>query len=142
MKSLFDVLNYLYKDYLYWMLGYDDAPAFSKGGSKTYGTATMGMVDSGTSCLVMPYADMQQFAQLFEDPQNPCGDVSSAPTIQLSINGYVYEFDANDYCLAGGQLCVDGQQGMEFWILGDVFLGAYYTKFDFGNKRLGFATAK
>ena len=45
----------------------------------------------------------------------------------------------------GAELCLSGIQGLDFeggWILGDVFIGKFYTEFDLGNKRVGFAIAK
>ncbi len=43
----------------------------------------------------------------------------------------------------GKDVCTLGLTGLDvddnpMWILGDVFLGKFYTIFDLGNKRLGF----
>ena len=49
----------------------------------------------------------------------------------------------------GETICVSGFFALEFvpwmkhlWVIGVVFLGRYYTEFDMGQDRVGFATAK
>jgi len=81
-----------------------------------------------------------------------CSNISSMPNFKIQISGKTFVLSPKDYILSittGGQsVCVSGFIGMDIpapygplWIMGDMFMGRYYTKFDYGNKRLGFANA-
>lgn len=95
---------------------------------------------------------MTPITQLFPSTID-CTKLSTYPNIEFNIAGDVYTLAPQDYILQltvlGQTQCQLGIQGMEFpphlagsIILGDSFIKTYYTHFDIGNNRVGFAKAK
>uniref|UniRef100_A0ACD5VF24 Uncharacterized protein n=1 Tax=Avena sativa TaxID=4498 RepID=A0ACD5VF24_AVESA len=79
-----------------------------------------------------------------------CRRIDSLPSISFSIGGRMFELKPEQYILKVGQgfmtRCISGFTALEipppvgpFWILGEVFMGAYHTIFDYGKMKVGFA---
>lgn len=103
------------------------------------------IADTGTSLLMAPkdiYNRITALLGIDSDTVIDCSNTSNMPTLLFSIGGKVFGVPSSAYIISSGDMCILGIGGMEtqFWILGDVFLGQYYSEFDMGNNRIGFAS--
>lgn len=143
----------------YWQFKQD---GFAVAGKPVAGLCTGGcevIADTGTSLIAMPTAQAQTLNGLLGatvlqagEYQFDCTKIASLPTVTFTIAGRNFDLKGIDYVLQvqgqSGPQCISGFMGIDlppqinFWILGDVFIGRFYTVFDVGNKQIGFATAK
>jgi cathepsin D len=142
----------------YWQI---DVDSVTVGESQTIATSFQGVADSGTSLMTGPSKDIKQLNEAIGAKRVPitgeyivqCDKLDSMPNITFKINGKDFPLTPEDYVLQieslGQTTCMSGFMELDMpppagplWILGDVFIGRYYTVFDKGNNRLGFAKSK
>ncbi|XP_038675205.1 pepsin A-like [Scyliorhinus canicula] len=112
------------------------------------------IVDTGTSLLVGSTSAIDTIQNRIGATEGyygmysiDCNKVNSMPDVVFTINGMDFPLPAQAYTLKSsynGQVSCSsgfGGGGGGLWILGDVFIGEYYTIFDHGNNRVGLAQA-
>uniref|UniRef100_A0A8D2KWM1 cathepsin E n=1 Tax=Varanus komodoensis TaxID=61221 RepID=A0A8D2KWM1_VARKO len=104
------------------------------------------IVDTGTSLITGPTEDIKQMQQLIgAQPIDgeyvvDCNNLNEMPLVTFTINGIPYTLMPQAYTLSVSTLTQFFIFG-PLWILGDVFIGQYYSVFDRGNNRVGLAPA-
>uniref|UniRef100_A0A8D2KZK4 Peptidase A1 domain-containing protein n=1 Tax=Varanus komodoensis TaxID=61221 RepID=A0A8D2KZK4_VARKO len=131
----------------YWQIGIEEFAI----GNKATGWCSQGcqgIVDTGTVLLTVPGQYLVSFLEAISQStfyEVNCDNVQNMPTITFTINGNQFAlppsaYVSNGYCyVAVEPTYVPSPNGQPLWILGDVFLKEYYSIFDMGNYRVGFA---
>jgi cathepsin D len=141
----------------YWQFNVDSLEV----GGKSIATNFVGIADTGTSLLTGPVKEITQVNKAIGAHKIPvtgeyvvsCSKLDSLPTVTFTLGGKQFPLTPQQYVIQmenkGVTMCLSGFMGLDvappagpLWILGDVFIGPYYTVFDKGQNRVGFATAK
>ncbi|KAJ7344359.1 hypothetical protein JRQ81_000309 [Phrynocephalus forsythii] len=115
------------------------------------------IVDTGTSLITGPTEEIKELQKAIGAKpiikgqyMLQCDKLSTLPTVSFVLGGKSYELTADEYALKvtvqGETLCLSGFSGLDvpppggpLWIMGDVFIGRYYTVFDRDNDSVGFS---
>ncbi|XP_009966672.2 cathepsin E [Tyto alba] len=117
------------------------------------------IVDSGTSLITGPSSQIRRLQEYIGSSPSHTGEflidcrrLSSLPHISFTIGHREYKLTPEQYIIMESiedqTFCMSGFQSLDIttragplWILGDVFMSAFYCIFDRGNDRVGFAKA-
>ncbi|XP_054259084.1 lysosomal aspartic protease-like [Macrosteles quadrilineatus] len=122
-------------------------------GSKQVHSSYKAMVDSGTTFLYGPNKAIDTINKALNGTYDDiylyvdCSNISKYPDVTYVISGKSFVLHPSDYIVKvkDKHKCISGFIGfydLSFFVLGDVFMRKFYTQFDMGNNRVGFATAK
>ncbi|CEP13664.1 hypothetical protein [Parasitella parasitica] len=139
----------------YWMISMNQVQF----GSQTFENRRA-IIDSGSTLIIMSSQDAIAYHSQIEGAHSngdgtwsfPCKAIKQLKPLTILLDDAVLTIPAEKLFLtpmsSSSKKCLSGISGQKMdeddntWILGDVFLKQFYTVFDVGNRRLGFATAK